>query len=159
MMRPPLQLKQYFFTKIEVAANPSFRPDDFGDVVDFSVKTDVAVSVDTNDATSYQVAVGLEVEPKDERPLPYTGSLSVVGFFKISDNVTPDQRGNLVTINGVSILYSAAREFLLMITGRGPWQPLMLPTDSFLGLKEAAQERAGQKKAAKKTPVRKKSKA
>ncbi len=41
---------------------------------------------------------------------------------------------DMVRVTGSSILYSAAREFLLTLMGRGPWSPMMLPTISFMEL-------------------------
>ena len=37
---------------------------------------------------------------------------------------------------GTSILYSAAREYLITVTSRGPWPALVLPTVSFMPPKE-----------------------
>ncbi|MCX5893162.1 MAG: hypothetical protein NTW80_09360, partial [Deltaproteobacteria bacterium] len=39
---------------------------------------------------------------------------------------------SMVHTNGAAILYSSTREFLLMITGRGPWGGFYLPTTNFL---------------------------
>jgi len=40
----------------------------------------------------------------------------------------------VIGVNGCSMLYSSAREYLLLITGRAPWGQVRLPTMSFNGL-------------------------
>jgi len=56
----------------------------------------------------------------------------VIGFFRWSTEGQPeDQVAQIVAVNGASILYSSAREYLLMITSRAPWGQLSLPTMSF----------------------------
>ena len=48
-------------------------------------------------------------------------------------------------MNGSSILYSSAREYLLLITSRAPWGQLKLPTMSFADLTvQAARVEQGQ---------------
>lgn len=52
-----------------------------------------------------------------------------VGIFEVIEWPDPDK---LLIINGSSILYSAAREFLINISNRGPWGGITLPVYSFL---------------------------
>lgn len=58
--------------------------------------------------------------------------LVAVGFFEVNSD-WPDPL-KLLKINGATILYSAAREFLITITSRGPWGAIPLPATSFLAL-------------------------
>jgi len=44
--------------------------------------------------------------------------------------------GKLLRINGSSILYSSAREFLITVTSRMPYGALILPTVSFNSYKK-----------------------
>jgi len=142
MTAPPLRLKHYFFPEISVTANANFHYEDFKNGVEFTVQTKVALAASEKKPDVYQLALELKLEALDERPLPYDVSLSVVGFFAVDNGVDPGRRDELVRINGASMLYSAAREFLLTVTGRGPWQPLMLPTVSFV---ETGGEKPGKK--------------
>jgi preprotein translocase subunit SecB len=68
-------------------------------------------------------------EPKKN---PYLIELIAVGFFEVNSD-WPDPI-KLLEINGATILYSAAREFLITITSRGPWGAIPLPATSFLAL-------------------------
>lgn len=147
MSTPPLRLENYFFTDVSLKANPNYRFEDFKDgKMDFSVKTNVRGGTHKEDSNKYQVILDVKIEPQDERPLPYDVSLSLVGFFDVDTSMPlPVPADDLVRVTGPSILYSAAREFLLTLMGRGPWAPMMLPTVSFTGLaqKKEKKETAG----------------
>jgi preprotein translocase subunit SecB len=52
----------------------------------------------------------------------------------------------LLRVNGASILYSSAREFLITVTSRGPWAPMILPTISFLPVEENKSKESKPKK-------------
>ena len=61
---------------------------------------------------------------------PYAIHLVVVGLFTI-DKKFPDHE-KLLRVTGASMLYSAAREFIITVTSRGPWSEVIIPTVSFL---------------------------
>lgn len=66
-----------------------------------------------------------------DTPITYTGCVRCVGEFEASENYPLEDVEKLVEVNGGSILYTSIREMVLMLTSRGPWQPLMLPSVSF----------------------------
>jgi len=85
----------------------------------------------------YQIQLLIQSnDDADSEPL-YKLKLHIVGFFRVSQDFEHDHLEHLVQVNGASVLYSAARDFALTLTSRGPWGPLMLPTINF---------RIGQKK-------------
>ncbi len=124
-MDTPLSLNDYFFPIVQVVADPSS-----GDIPPEKFKIDVTISV--NDETNvYQVAVEIQSSPEDDqKKQQYTIHLVVVGLFEV-DPLFPDI-GKLLYTTGSSMLYSAAREFLITVTSRGPWSAVKLPTFSFL---------------------------
>jgi preprotein translocase subunit SecB len=75
-----------------------------------------------------------------EREYPYDFVVTLVGYFIIGDIVPVDQREAFVRINGASILYSAARDLLATVTGRGPLPSVVLPVVSFAINAEPEQE-------------------
>ena len=124
--RAPLELKRYFFPLVHVAADPQYEPESGMEKVNFDVRT--SLTKDENDL--YQVAVEIIAEPEDEEHrIPYSIHLIGVGLFTVSKEWKEPER--LLKINGASMIYSAAREFLITVTARGPWQPVILPTISF----------------------------
>ena len=87
----------------------------------------------------YQVMLELSSlrAPDGTGTLPYEVTFQVVGQFSVLDPSYNDKE-KLVRINGTSILYSAAREMVLLVTGRGPWGPYQLPTVNFQTLSQQA---------------------
>jgi len=79
----------------------------------------------------WRVALDLAFEPDTEHPGPYRIALTMIGFFRLPDGLERPEAARLVGITGASILYSAAREQVLLVTGRGVWGPFQLPTIRF----------------------------
>lgn len=127
-MKVPLEIVDYFFPHIQVTADPLFDAKS-SSALQYEVKS----TVDKEDQNGlYQVVVEISSFPEnDEIHQAYTVQLVVVGIFRIADQDHPDPE-KLLKITGASILYSAAREFLITITSRGPWLKTVLPTVSFL---------------------------
>jgi len=146
-MNPPLIVKEYFFPFVQVSADPEHTGDKETPGVDFETK--IAVDKDPEDDT-YQVTLEITAMPEDEtKRIPYAIHLIAVGMFSV-DKDWPDPE-KLLRINGASILYSSAREFLITITSRGPWAPMVLPTISFLPVEENKNKEPKKIKTTKKT--------
>ncbi len=132
MSTPPLRLEHYFCTEVHLKANPNFKHEDFKDgKMDFSVKSNVQGGAHKDNPHKFQITLEIKIEPQDERPLPYDASVTFVGFFDVNPAMPHDEASNLVGVTGSSILYSATREYLLTLMGRGPWGGMILPTISF----------------------------
>jgi preprotein translocase subunit SecB len=128
----PLQLEMHYFTKVMVEADPSFQPKDDEDQL-LGVATKVELLQHREDPRRWQVILNVKTEAPEGQTIPYKVDLQAVGFFAVASEVEEARRPKLVHANGAAILYSSAREFLLTITGRGPWPPVYLPTTNFLG--------------------------
>jgi preprotein translocase subunit SecB len=78
------------------------------------------------------VSLDLRHKDIDEEAPRYHFRLRIIGFFSwCSEEQLEEEVAHIVAVNGASILYSSAREYLLMITSRAPWGQLTLPTMSF----------------------------
>lgn len=129
---PPLELKKYFFPYVQVAADAEYESSEKEIKPNFEVRTSVE-----QDPTShiYQVVLEIMAEPKDEKSkIPYSIHLIAVGLFAVNEKFSDTEK--LLKINGASMLYSAAREFIITVTSRGPWPHVVIPTVSFLPGKE-----------------------
>lgn len=62
---------------------------------------------------------------------PYELRVVLVGFFKVHEDYPEPRVNNLARVNGPAVLYSAAREALVMLTGRTGYPALVLPTIYF----------------------------
>ncbi|MEW6658846.1 MAG: hypothetical protein AB1424_09320 [Thermodesulfobacteriota bacterium] len=126
----PLQLENHFFTKVLVEANPAFKPEDDENKL-VEIHTQVELAPHRDDPRKWQVILTVGTQFDDAR-VPYKIELQAVGFFKVAPEVDEKKMPFLVHANGAAILYSSAREFLLLITCRGPWGGFYLPTTNFL---------------------------
>lgn len=125
---PPLELKKYFFPFVQVAADAEYEPSAKKISPHFEVRTTVEHDEENG---IYQVALEIFAEPEDEKSkIPYSIHLITVGLFTVDENF-PD-REKLLKVTGASLLYSAAREFIITVTSRGPWPQVIIPTISFL---------------------------
>ena len=133
MSPTPLQLEHYFFTRVHSEANPEFAATEGGmpeqQNVDAGIKVEVFKHED--DPHRYQLTLTLDKVTAKEGVLPYNLDIQVVGFFLVDPDLKHDNINKLVQVNGASMLYTAAREHVLMVTGRGPWGPFQLPTVNF----------------------------
>ncbi len=133
MSRAPLSLERYFYTRVSVEANRDFGPDDLRTPPrDVDIDVRVGMLKDANSSGLYQLVLGVNNLTAKEGRLPYTIDAEVVGVFRLDGEFKHDNREHLLKVNGSSILYGALREYLLMLTGRGPWGEFQIPTISFL---------------------------
>jgi preprotein translocase subunit SecB len=126
----PLVVEKHFFTKVLVEANPAHQPERDKDHV-LGIRTQVRGGPRKDDVRRWRLFLTVRTETSGEK-IPYKINLECVGFFTVSPEVEEKKIPSLVRANGAAILYSSTREFLLMITGRGPWGGFYLPTTNFL---------------------------
>lgn len=137
-MNPPLQLESYFYTKINVqAAPPSALPKEEEKFeVNVNVSTTIKKKTHKENSKRWMVNLTISADSPSDKPIPYKVDLEIVGFFEVVADLEKPKMANLVHVTGASILYSAAREMVLMLTGRGPWAQWSLPTISFMNMKQ-----------------------
>lgn len=134
-MDTPLQLDDYFFPHIRVSADPDAGGEDDYSNGDFRIGVSAAKREEENE---YQVAIHISLTPQSEdKKATYIVELVAIGFFQVHPDF-PDPK-KLLEVNGASILYASAREFLITITSRSLWGALKLPTTSFLRMYEEKQ--------------------
>ena len=130
-MNAPLQLERYVFTKLEIEANPDYVPQEISSDNPIKLRLDIGLGEHQEDSTKYQVSIGIDELRAEKGVLPYRIALQVVGQFSVHQNFKPEDLKKIVQVNGASMLYSAARELVLLVTSRGPWSAFQLPTISF----------------------------
>jgi len=131
MAKSPLQLKQYFFTKINCEADLTFKKPPKNAETKLEVQVQSTISPHKDNKRDWRVILDIQAFSPD-KSVPYKLDLQVTGFFKVAEGYPEDKLSEFIRITGSSILYSGAREFLLGITSRGPWAPVLLPTISFM---------------------------
>ncbi|MGD9676269.1 MAG: hypothetical protein AB7V19_06260 [Candidatus Bipolaricaulia bacterium] len=132
MAQPPLQLEESYFDIVSVEAAPEYVPDPEGEPRRHGAE--MKLSLATVDASPDVWRVSLDMRNKeDDGAIPrYAFHLRTIGFFRYVAEERPEPEvAQLMAVNGSSILYSSAREYLLLLTSRLPWGQLNLPTMSF----------------------------
>ncbi len=123
----PLQLKQHLFTVVNVRTNQHGRQD--GPVhLDQHV-----VHVRTPDEPNrWHLELFLNHRSADAKhPFCYEVELHVIGIVEVHDSIEKGKREVIAAVNGLSLLYGAAREMVLNITARAPHGPFCLPSLNF----------------------------
>jgi preprotein translocase subunit SecB len=138
MQLSPLILKQYFLTSFSVKSNvPNVASQD--DLVKLMVGTqsNITTQIETskheeNDRL-WKVTLRLMITPAEGSAFcPYLIDAELLGFFEVHQSVDEAAIIDLVTCNGPAILYGAAREIILFVTGRCPLPPFTLPSATFV---------------------------
>jgi len=164
MIPAPLRLERSFFDEIRLTTRKDY--DNSTAEQNIEIENNLELGQLAESKGTWKVVLVLRVKAKENAPPPpYEFHIRSIGFFTVNrPGPTEEETARMVGINGASILYSSAREFLLAITGRCPWGPMTLPTVSFIDLKiegkapVKGKKRASRKSSAK-TPVKKRTKA
>jgi len=128
----PLQLEQSFFTKLHIDVNPEYRADQRNaESAEIEIAVGLNVAQHNTDPNRYQVRLIIDGIEGKESPTPYNISLQIVGYFVLGSEFKHDNITKMVEANGAFVLYAAAREQVLTVTGRGPRGPFNLPTINF----------------------------
>jgi preprotein translocase subunit SecB len=79
-----------------------------------------------------------------QKPFIYEADVAIQGVVEVQQNFPTERREQLAVVNGLSLLYSAIREMLLMMTARSGHGPMCVPTLSFIEIvaNKNAQEKA-----------------
>lgn len=122
-----LKVIDYIFPEVECRANPGC-PANPQEIVPPSVRVAKRLAVKESQENIYRLALHIEFGRPEEK-CSYVGQVRIVGLFAAQpDRPNPE---TVLLVAGSSLLYAAAREFILSITSRGPNAPLMLPMVRF----------------------------
>jgi len=128
-----LTLEKYFVLESNIKANSEFVSDS-NKKVDLEVEAAGDLYENNEDGNKFRIVISITFDRKKgsrKNSVPYGGSVKMDGFFSLDGNVPNKKRESLLMVNGLSVLYSAAREHIASVTGRGPWEALYLPIISF----------------------------
>lgn len=129
MTNSPLLLKDYFFTKVYVTT----RKGPFAKEEVYPLQNKVKYSKTSKSGeTLVSLSLRKGAESEDTKST-YFFEIEVVGIFSLEKKFT-DQ--NIIRVNAPSILLGAAREQLYALTGRFPLKTFLLPSASFIDMKD-----------------------
>lgn len=134
MQLSPLQLEDYLLKELRFALISPLTeipgPDIKYDLLNIEVNAVTAQRAD--DPLHWRSEVTIRSKDEDEGNFPYTFKLIYVGFFRVAPDFPPDRVEQMVRTNAPSLLYSAAREAILYLTGRGRSPAILLPSITFI---------------------------
>lgn len=143
MARVPLRLESYYIDKLTFAVNPQYWQDNDENDESCRFAAENHVEVDTEilqhgiEKTLFQITMSVKLTDTAAAKTPYHISLAMNGIFRIEDGTDEETLDRFLTNAGATILYGAAREFVMQLTARGPAGPIILPAVSFPPLRRA----------------------
>lgn len=124
----PLQLKQHLFTAVNVRTNQEGRKD--GPVI---LDQHVVHQRISEKPDRWHLEIHLNHRSAEAKhPFFYDVELHIIGIVEVDDTIDLKKRDVVAAVNGLSLLYGAAREMVLNITARAPHGPFCLPSLNFL---------------------------
>lgn len=127
-------LLDYFATDLALSTNKAFSIEKPLRFEPSEFVTNVAVQKSTAAEGSerrWQVTLDVGHQPAPETNFPYSYRVALVGQFSIAPHIKPEDEERTVRIHGASVLYGMTREIVRVLTGRGPYRPVIIPTVSF----------------------------
>ena len=129
MQTAALQAERTFLTKVEIRLADGPQP---APLRPAGIQAQTTLG-ELGEPNLWRAELGITVRPADDKmPLPYEIAITIAGIFRVVVEMDPAAARRLAYVNGMSILYSAARETVLLLTGRFPAGPFVLPTLSFV---------------------------
>ena len=132
-------MANHFFEEVEVKVTPNFIPAPNLAQIQFQTTIWSTVYRDPNERidndkedSNFILKMLIKLPYPENRNILMTGSFLVVGAFKVAKEFGKNDldKALLVKSTGGSMVYGAAREFILQITARCNWdnRPLYIPT-------------------------------
>lgn len=126
-----VQLEHYFVEEVSFRLRESTIAKLKGEgpkLASDDLEIEVRLGENRDDAKKRFCQVSIKLKPEAAKFFPYHFKAVLVGFFELAEQCSEEESDVLMTNTAPSILYSAAREYLLTITGRTRFLPIMLPT-------------------------------
>ncbi|MEZ5124905.1 MAG: protein-export chaperone SecB [Thermoleophilia bacterium] len=135
LKHPPLRLEQSFFDLVQIEAIKGYDRGEYETNQPELLDVEVNLASLKEPAKQWEVRLEVRLKPDEELPLPpYRLDLRGFGYFAVPNGDEDAETARMVAVNGASILYSSMREYVMMVTSRGPWGSVTLPTISFTSL-------------------------
>src|SRR6266851_4996574 len=150
MQSSPLQLEDYMLKDLRFAIVPpltNLEPPVAFDLL--RVEVDAETQKRENDPLRWRCQLSIRSRDEDEGNFPFTFRLVYIGFFRVVKDYPAERIEQMVRTNAPALLYSAAREAIMFLTGRGRLPALLLPSVTFLEPPKAQPAKARTPSAAK----------
>lgn len=130
----PLVIEFYYYRRAHFELKKRFAME-FKETSPDSITPHIEVNSETgqneNDPQRWRVNIDFKVGHK-ERNFPYVVEIGMTGYFRVRDGYPAEKAELLVQVNGASILYAAARDFVTIMSSRNIYPAMLLPSLSFM---------------------------
>jgi len=129
-----MQLENYFAEELSFQVRQDYQPDleNLPKLSPSDLEIEVRLGGSKENPFKKMCHLTISLKEKLEKAFPYNFKLVLVGFFEMESSCAENEIDVLLKNSAPSMLFTAARELLLLVTGRARFQPLMLPTMAFL---------------------------
>jgi preprotein translocase subunit SecB len=151
----PLQLNRYFVKELRYAVKDDFDGQ-YDQTAEFpfpQLSAKVRSTRNESDPRAWRFELTVESEDARSKEFPYSLRIVLVGEFAVAESYPAERADLLANVNGPSLLYSAAREALVTVTGRSGFPAIVLPSVLFLPPDEGASKAGEQQVAAEPPPL------
>lgn len=122
----PLSLDLSYPTLIHVVSDIE------GTCEGYDVESDIQVAQSKTQERRWRVELAIKFSARGTAVTAHKGEVTYVGIFTVDPAYPAEKIPRLVAVNAPSILYSAIRELVALLTGRGPLRTVQLPAVSFV---------------------------
>ncbi len=134
MSQSPLSIEFYFFRRVHFELKDGFSAETHPlDPTSQGPEVNITSDLGRHPDEPYRFRIDLSIAGgQANEDYPFVFEIDAVGFFRVIDSYPAEQVELLAQVNGSSILYSAAREYLANLTGRSGYPPILLQSVSFV---------------------------
>jgi preprotein translocase subunit SecB len=134
MQISPLQLEHYFLKELSFSLTSNLETPPPGDVSYDRLDVEVNATTKTRDGNPRRWRCELSIKAKYNKRAkhPYNFAIGYVGFFSIRDEVPTEYVETIAKANAPAVLYSAAREALVILCSRPGFPAVLLPSITFV---------------------------
>ena len=129
-----LRCHGYFVTGLMLTANPEYDPKKPTalNFEDLKIEPAAEVLPEEQGKNLWRVTLQIQQNVEADKNVPYNFSVGLVGTFEVHPKFPADKVKQMASVNGSSILYSAARQILREAMHNGPFPALDLPAVRFI---------------------------
>lgn len=130
MSQSPLIIEEYNLKSFVWNSNPELLEEN-PDAVPQGFNIDTTVDRNEDDENRWRVGLRVSTMSNNEKSV-FSFDISYVGYFQVAEGFPAELSEKLVAVNATSILFAAAREMILLVSGRSLPNAIILPSVSFV---------------------------
>jgi preprotein translocase subunit SecB len=141
MQPSPVQTRSIVYRRVAIEPHrtPENQIDEEMNAFDLEwngIRMEVATGTDiaeenVTDPALFAVSMRLQIQNVVGKICPYKIDVELLGLIRVNPKLPAERREALATVNGLAIVYGAARELITNITSRMEYGPLVLPGVNF----------------------------